>query len=268
MEYHVRTGEIPPRTGNRQSALASAPYNAFPTADGWVAIHVVTEAHWKNLAKAMGREELADDPRFATNAARVANLEATDEAVAAWTRTLGKLEVFAATRRYRIPCAPVRTVPEVMNDPHMHGRGMLERIDHPELGNIVVPTIAAASAWRGARQDGAQPDDRAAQRRGLRRLAGAVGGRDRDAEGRGRRSERQSAGQQATGPPPFDICGGWTRNVRVVADDGPGHGCIGDRFGFPVIASGAKQSPSRYALRWRLPRTPTGLTRGSLRSSQ
>jgi crotonobetainyl-CoA:carnitine CoA-transferase CaiB-like acyl-CoA transferase len=140
MEYHVRTGELPPRTGNRQSALASAPYNAFPTADGWVAIHVVTEAHWKNLAKAMGREELADDPRFATNAARVANLEATDAEVAAWTQTLGKSEVFAATRRYRIPCAPVRTVPEVMNDPHMHGRGMLERIDHPELGNIVVPT--------------------------------------------------------------------------------------------------------------------------------
>ena len=75
----------PPRTGNRQSALSSAPYNAFPTADGWVAIHVVTEAHWKNLAKAMGRPELADDPRFATNAARVEHLEATDDAVAAWT---------------------------------------------------------------------------------------------------------------------------------------------------------------------------------------
>ena len=74
IDYHVRTGELPPRTGNRQSALASAPYNAFPTADGWVAIHVVTEAHWKNLAKAMGREDLTDDPRFATNAARTANL--------------------------------------------------------------------------------------------------------------------------------------------------------------------------------------------------
>jgi CoA:oxalate CoA-transferase len=140
MEYHVRTGKEPPRTGNRQSGLASAPYNAFPTADGWVAIHVVTEMHWKNLAKAMGREELADDARFATNAARVANLEATDDVVAAWTKTLGKNDVFAAAKRYRIPCAPVRTVPEVMNDPHMHGRGMLERIDHPELGNIVVPT--------------------------------------------------------------------------------------------------------------------------------
>jgi crotonobetainyl-CoA:carnitine CoA-transferase CaiB-like acyl-CoA transferase len=50
------------------------------------------------------------------------------------------MAVFAAAKRYRIPCAPVRTVPEVMNDPHMHSRGMLERIDHPELGDIVVPT--------------------------------------------------------------------------------------------------------------------------------
>jgi CoA:oxalate CoA-transferase len=140
MEYHVRTGKEPPRTGNRQSGLASAPYNAYPTADGWVAIHVVTEAHWKNLAKAMGRPELGDDPRFANNAARTANLEATDDIVASWTKTLGKHEVFAIAKRYRIPCAAVRTVPEVMNDPHMHGRGMLERIDHPELGNIVIPT--------------------------------------------------------------------------------------------------------------------------------
>jgi CoA:oxalate CoA-transferase len=140
MEYHVRTGEIPPRTGNRQSALSSAPYNAFPTADGWVAVHVVTEVHWQNLLKAMGREDLADDPRFATNAARVDNLEATDEIVTAWTSTKDKKEVCAAASRYRIPCAPVRNVQEVMNDPHMHGRGMLERIDHPELGRIVVPT--------------------------------------------------------------------------------------------------------------------------------
>jgi crotonobetainyl-CoA:carnitine CoA-transferase CaiB-like acyl-CoA transferase len=49
------------------------------------------------------------------------------------------MEVFARTKEYRIPCAPVRTAPEVMNDPHMHGRGMLARIDHPELGEIVVP---------------------------------------------------------------------------------------------------------------------------------
>jgi crotonobetainyl-CoA:carnitine CoA-transferase CaiB-like acyl-CoA transferase len=50
------------------------------------------------------------------------------------------MEVFARCKASRIPCAPVRTAVEVMNDPHMHARGMLERIDHPELGPIVVPT--------------------------------------------------------------------------------------------------------------------------------
>ena len=139
-DYYFRTGKIPPRTGNRQSGLNSAPYNVFPTDDGHVAIHIVTEAHWQNLLKAMGREELKDDLRFATNAARVAHMDETDALVEAWTRTLGKMEVFARTKVYRIPCAPVRNAPEVMNDPHMHERGTLERIDHPELGEIVVPT--------------------------------------------------------------------------------------------------------------------------------
>ena len=139
-DYYYRTGQVPPRTGNRQAGLNSAPYNVFATKDGHVAIHVVTEAHFQNLLKAMGREDLAEDPRFATNAGRVAHMDETDALVADWTRTLGKMEVFAITKKYRIPCAPVRTAPEVINDPHMHERGMLERINHPELGEIVVPT--------------------------------------------------------------------------------------------------------------------------------
>ncbi|MBV9247845.1 MAG: CoA transferase [Acetobacteraceae bacterium] len=138
-DYYLRTGQIPPRAGNRQAALSSAPYNVFPTTDGHVAIHVVTEGHWRNLLKAMDREDLAEDPRFATNADRVANMEETEAVVTVWTTTLPKMEVFAAARRYRIPCAPVRNPVEVMNDPHMHARGMLEIIDHPVLGSIVVP---------------------------------------------------------------------------------------------------------------------------------
>src|SRR6201987_2187533 len=138
-DYYYRTGEIPPRTGNRQSGLNSAPYNVFAAADGHVAIHIVTEAHFQSLLKAMGREDLKDDPRFATNAGRVAHMEETDALVEAWTQTLPKMEVVARTKAFRIPCAPVRNAPEVMNDPHMHERGMLERIVHPELGNIVMP---------------------------------------------------------------------------------------------------------------------------------
>jgi CoA:oxalate CoA-transferase len=139
-EYTHRTGEPPPRTGNRQAGLSSTPYNVYPAADGHVAIHIVTEGHWKNLLGAMGREELALDPRFATNADRVRHMDETDAIVAEWTKGLGKMEIFARTKALRIPCAPVRTAPEIMHDPHMHERGMLEEIDHPELGRITVPT--------------------------------------------------------------------------------------------------------------------------------
>ena len=139
-EYYHRTGKPPPRAGNRQAGLSSTPYNVYPAADGHVAIHVVTEGHWKNLLKAMGREELGDDPRFVTNADRVAHMDETDAVVAEWTRTLPKMEVFARLKAGRVPAAPVRTAPEVMHDPHMHERGMLVDIEHPELGRITVPT--------------------------------------------------------------------------------------------------------------------------------
>jgi crotonobetainyl-CoA:carnitine CoA-transferase CaiB-like acyl-CoA transferase len=138
-EYFHRTGNPPPRAGNRQAGLSSTPYNVYPAKDGHVAIHVVTEGHWQNLIKAMGREDLGDDPRFKTNADRVAHMDETDAVVGEWTRTRPKMEIFACCKASRIPAAPVRTAPEIMADPHMHERGMLEEIDHPELGRITVP---------------------------------------------------------------------------------------------------------------------------------
>ncbi len=138
-EYHLRTGKVPPRAGNRQAGLSSAPYNAFQTKDGWVAIQLITETHWQNLLRAMGRTDLLDDPRFVTNAARTENMAETEALVTAWTLGLGKAEVAAEAKRYRIPVAAVRNAVEVMNDTHMHERGMLQRIDHPSLGPITVP---------------------------------------------------------------------------------------------------------------------------------
>ena len=139
-EYYHRTGQPPPRTGNRQAGLSTAPYNVYPAADGYVAIHNVTERHWQNLTAAMGREELQRDPRFVTNADRIGHMDEVDAVVAAWTATLPKMEIFARLKAARVPCAPVRTAPEVMADKHMHERGMLQEIDHPELGRITLPT--------------------------------------------------------------------------------------------------------------------------------
>ncbi len=138
-EYYLRTGKVPPRAGNRQAGLSSAPYNAFQTSDGWVTIQLITETHWQNLLRAMDRTEMRDDPRFATNDARTKNIEATEALVTAWTTGLDKNAVAAAAKRFKFPAAPVRNAVEVMNDPHMHQRGMLQRIDHPSLGPIVVP---------------------------------------------------------------------------------------------------------------------------------
>jgi CoA:oxalate CoA-transferase len=137
---HECGGEQPPRTGNRHSASASAPYNVYPTKDGHVAINCVTDDHWRNLLVAMGREELRAEARFAERSMRGQNADEIDAIVGAWTATLTKQEVFDLLQEHHVPGAPIRELPEVVNDPHMHGRGMLQWVDHPELGRVALPS--------------------------------------------------------------------------------------------------------------------------------
>jgi CoA:oxalate CoA-transferase len=138
LHAYFDTGRVPPRQGN--ASHGRVPLNVYPSNDGYVAMNIAVEEHWHNLLKAMGREELRDDPRFADNAARVAHRDLVDETVTAWTKTLGKMEIFAIAKRLRIPLAPVRDVDEVMADRHMHERGFLVEIEHDEIGPITVPT--------------------------------------------------------------------------------------------------------------------------------
>jgi CoA:oxalate CoA-transferase len=138
MKYNLG-GKVPPRVGNKHGGLSIAPYNVYASNDGHVALACVVESHWPQLLEIMGRMDLNGDPRFLTNAMRVKNMAETDAVVEAWTKNLSKREIIELTKRHRIPSAPVRDLVEVMEDPHMHGRGALEWIDHPELGEIVVP---------------------------------------------------------------------------------------------------------------------------------
>ncbi|MFV0297894.1 MAG: CaiB/BaiF CoA transferase family protein [Hyphomicrobiaceae bacterium] len=133
-------GDLPPRTGNKHGGLAIAPYNVYATADGHIAINVVKESHWEGLLDAMGRPELKSEPRYQGNATRVKIMAEVDELVESWSRTLPRDEVTTLLKAHRVPAAAVRNLREVMHDKHMHQRGMLEWIDHPELGRIVVPT--------------------------------------------------------------------------------------------------------------------------------
>ena len=134
----VEGDDTPPRTGNRHGGLAEAPYNVYPTRDGHIAIICVSDAHWRNLASAMGHPELADDARFADLAARVGHMELVDELVSGWTIGMDKEPLFQLLMANRVPCAPVRTLAEVMVDPNMHARGALAWQDHPQYGPIVV----------------------------------------------------------------------------------------------------------------------------------
>jgi CoA:oxalate CoA-transferase len=141
---HVaHNGSRPSRTGNRHSGLAQAPYNVYPTADGWVAIICMREEHWGNLLRAMGREDLVDEPRYASHQARVAVIDEVDALIANWTRSRSKYDVHRVAAQHRVPTGPVRTLAEVMSDPHMHERGMLQTIEHPDLGTVVLPSGAA-----------------------------------------------------------------------------------------------------------------------------
>jgi crotonobetainyl-CoA:carnitine CoA-transferase CaiB-like acyl-CoA transferase len=133
------SGALPPRVGNRHGGLALAPYNVYEAKDGHIAVVCVTEPHWHKMLAAMGREDLKDDPRFSTNKARVENLLQTDEVVQQWASARTRDELVALSKQHGFPAAPVRNLIEVMNDPHMHARGMLEWFEDQDLGRIVLP---------------------------------------------------------------------------------------------------------------------------------
>jgi CoA:oxalate CoA-transferase len=131
-------GTVPLRTGNRHNGLAEAPYNAYETRDGYLALICVSDGHWQALLAAMKRDELADDPRFHDMAARVANVDEVDRIVGEFTLGWETEALFDHLRSHEVPCAPVRDLAEVANDPHLIERGMLQRREHPAMGEITL----------------------------------------------------------------------------------------------------------------------------------
>jgi formyl-CoA transferase len=151
--FYGSGGEEVPRTGNRHTGLSLCPYNVYPTSDGYIAIITNNDQHWRWLIEALDAPQLGEDPRFASVKDRCLHMDAVDAAIAALTRPYAKKELFELLIRNRVPCAPVRTLVEVVNDPHLHARGSLQWIEHPEYGRIVVNT----SPLRFAGEDGQVP---------------------------------------------------------------------------------------------------------------
>jgi CoA:oxalate CoA-transferase len=137
---HARGDNAPERTGNRHGGLGVAPYNCYRTRDGYVVVNAPGDHHWRSILEVIGREDLKDDQRLNTRTARVVHFELVDELMENWTATKGRDEVADAMLAKAVPCAPVRDLKEVMNDPNMLARGSLQPMDHPELGRVNMPS--------------------------------------------------------------------------------------------------------------------------------
>ena len=123
----------PLRTGATLPRLA--PFGLFSCRDGHVAIVAPQDKMAHDLLRAMGREDLLDDPRYGTRDGRVTEPKMVETLVEEWTSQRTVDEVLGELKHARIAIAPVRTQAEALNDPRVVGRGETRPVSHPDQGD-------------------------------------------------------------------------------------------------------------------------------------
>ena len=132
---HFALGADPPRRGNRHPQVV--PYEAVQASDGdWFILGVGSDNVWAAFCQHVGRDDLAGDPRFATNVERIANYEALLPAVRAIIRTKTSDQWLTELRAAGVPCGRINSVAEALGDPHVIERGMIVELEHPALGLV------------------------------------------------------------------------------------------------------------------------------------
>lgn len=134
-----RAGEVS-RQGNRHVGHGLAPYNVYRCLDGHVALIAASNRHWQSVLGVIGREDLLDDERLRGFRGRADHIDEIDELVEGWSATRPKAEVAAALQAAHVPAAAVRIIDEVVNDQDAVARGSLQWVDHPELGELPLPS--------------------------------------------------------------------------------------------------------------------------------
>jgi formyl-CoA transferase/CoA:oxalate CoA-transferase len=136
LAYHATSyllaGQTPARLGNRHPNLA--PYETFAVRDGYLIVGVGSEALWRAFCEALGRPELAADPRFASNALRVTNYDALSGVLAPLFAERSAADWLSAFEARGVPCGRVRSVAEALEGPQVAARGLLLDLVHPRLG--------------------------------------------------------------------------------------------------------------------------------------
>jgi crotonobetainyl-CoA:carnitine CoA-transferase CaiB-like acyl-CoA transferase len=131
------TGEVPRRQGNRHQTVT--PYDTFATADGHVNVAIGNDSLWRRFCAVFGLAEAAEDPRFATNAARMANLAPL---YAAMNGALGRhttAEVMAKLDVAGVPAGPIATLDQVFAAPQTLHLGLRQRVPHPTIPDLELP---------------------------------------------------------------------------------------------------------------------------------
>ena len=132
---HQRFGRPMPRTGNQLgSGVPGTAYRCHPGGPNDYAFIFVQQQMWRPLVTAMGRPDLADDPRYATADARWTNRDEVNALVEAWTSQRSKHEVMKILGAAGVPCGAVLDTGEVLTDPHLRERDMIVEVKHPVRG--------------------------------------------------------------------------------------------------------------------------------------
>lgn len=129
------SGQVPTRVGNAH--LNVCPYAVFPCADGWFILAVGNDGQYRRFCVAVGLP--SDDPRYATNALRLANREPLFAAIEAATRTFLQADLLARLEAVGVPAGPINTVAQAFADPQVIARGM--RIDAARPDGSTVPGV-------------------------------------------------------------------------------------------------------------------------------
>ncbi len=133
-------GEVMQRRGNRSKS--SVPRNAYPTKDGhWCVVSSTTDAMAGRVFRAIGRQDLADDPTLATNQGRTKRAEEIDGIMAAWVAQHTLEDALAILQSHDVPAGPINDVAQFFADPHVIARESITRLPDPDFGKIRMPNV-------------------------------------------------------------------------------------------------------------------------------
>ena len=134
---YFATGDPPGRMGSKHPNIA--PYQSFETRDGYVVVACSSDAFWPGFCRAVGREDLIDDERFATNDARVRHRESLERLLAEEFTAMTTEDALDRLAREDVPASDVRDLADVFADPQVDARGMHSSVEHPTAGDVEMP---------------------------------------------------------------------------------------------------------------------------------